>query len=103
MLRHKRKYHHSSPTPRCPAPPTQAAPGLKVRTVKYLVNIWAVSPDTCDTIAELCITALDNVNGEVGGLKFDNILYTADDEAFVPNLDPPLYGRQLEFQIRIAL
>lgn len=86
-----------------PSSGDQTAPGLKVRTVKYMVNCWAATPDAADTIAELAITALDNVSGTVDGLKFDNILYLNDDEAFVPNLDPPLYGRQIEFQIRIAL
>lgn len=83
--------------------PDQSAQGLKVRTPFFQVSVWATTPDIADTISELCITALDNVSGTVDSLKFDNILYTNNQETIEPNLDPPLYGRLLEFQIRISL
>lgn len=83
--------------------PDHAAQGLKVRNVMVQVDAWAAKPADAATISERIITLLDGYAGTVEGYNVDNILFENNNTGYEPDLDPPLYGRQIEFKMRITL
>lgn len=83
-------------------PTDHAAQGLKVKRHYIQIDAWATSPDTVQTIAARIITLLESYTGTAAGYVIDNILLEDEQDAFEPDLDPPLFGRQIEFVIRIA-
>lgn len=83
-------------------PTDYSAQGLKVKRYFIQIDAWANSPDTVATIAARIITLLESYAGTAGGYTIDNILLEDEQDAFEPDLDPPLFGRQIEFVIRIV-
>lgn len=85
------------------SPPDHSAQGRKVQRHYIQIDAWATSPDTAATLSSRIITLLDGYAGTVAGFQIDNILLEDEQDAFEPDLDPPLFGRQVEIVIREIL
>lgn len=83
--------------------PDHCAQGTAVRVAYCQVDAWALTPDDADTIAERVITTLNGQSGTIATYNVDNILLENKQHSFEPDLDPPLYGRQIEFLIRVLV
>ena len=83
--------------------PDHCAQGLSVRNVYVQVDTWAITPDANYNIAERVLTVLNNTSGTIATYNVDNILFVNQQDAVEDDLDPPLFGRQMEFKIRILL
>ncbi len=83
--------------------PDHCAQGMSVRNVYMQIDAWAATPDAVYAIAERIITALDGHAGTVATYNVDNILLESQQDVVETDLDPPLYGRQIEFLIRVLI
>lgn len=82
--------------------PEHCAQGLAVRAAYVQVDCWAADPLSAATLAERVVTVLSQHAGTVAGHNVDNILFENQSSTFEPDLDEPLYGKQVEFQIRVV-
>lgn len=73
--------------------------GMPVVMHYYIVAAFAADPDTLNTISNRIVTLLNNQSGTYGSTKVTGITYQNDqDEIF--ELEPVLFARELEFEIR---
>jgi hypothetical protein len=79
--------------------PIHCKEGLPIVDHYYTVSCFAENPDTLETIAERVIFLLDNAAGTYGTTVITGCLYDSDrDETY--DLEPILFSRDIEFQIR---
>lgn len=80
--------------------PDHCTDGLAVKRHYVQIDVWSTSPDTSATIAARVLTLLNQYKGTVSGQKIDNILLQDEQDSLEPDLDPPLFGKQIDFSIR---
>lgn len=83
--------------------PDQCAQGMAVRNIYIQVDAWAATPDAVYDIAERILSVLDNYAGTVATYNVDNILLENQQDSAETDLDPPLFGRQMEFKLRVTI
>lgn len=73
--------------------------GMPIVLHYYTVAAFAANPDTLNTIANRIVTLLNNQAGTYGTTVVTGIKYNNDqDEIF--ELEPVLFAREIEFEIR---
>lgn len=77
--------------------------GLVVLNHHYQINAWDENPDTVNTIADRVRVVLQDVAGTYAGAVIQCINFDGDTDDVEEQLDPPVYGRMMDFIIRETL
>ena len=88
---------------RISTPPDLCKEGLKVLNHHYQVNAWDDSPDDLNTIADRVRTVLQNTAGTYASAVIQCINFDGDTDEIEETLDPPIFGRAMDFIIRQTL
>lgn len=73
--------------------------GMPIVTHYFTVAAFAPNPDTLNTISARIITLLNNQGGTYGSTVVSGIKYNNDQDE-IYELEPVLFARELEFEIR---
>ena len=88
---------------RISTPPDLCKEGLKVLNHRYQVNVWDDNPDDTSTLADRVRVVLQDAAGTYATAKIQCINFDGDQDDVETSLDPPLFGRMLDFIIRETL
>ena len=79
--------------------PIHCKEGLPVVNHFFQVSCFAENPDSLNVIAERVIALLDGLSGTYGSTLITGCLYD-NDRDMVYDLEPILYSREIDFEIR---